>query len=156
MPFVPAEQPSDYKILCSHPEHKPPMHIVLPAGRHKYICPACGEEYIIDVPTMMSKHTPGPWEFDGTSYIWADMSSGKMIAQIRGWGWLQKKGEEAAIAEQEANAHLIAAAPELLEACASIVVSIASKTKYLEGCDCADCQSIRLVYAAIAKAEGTD
>lgn len=63
----------------------------------------------------MSNHTPGPWEFDGISYIWSDMTEGKMIAQVRGWGWLQKKGEEAGIAEQEANGRILAAAPEMYD-----------------------------------------
>jgi len=63
------------------------------------------------------KFTPGPWEFDGMAYIFkTPIGDGEMVAQIRGWGWLQKKGEEAGIAEQNANARLIAAAPDMYEA----------------------------------------
>ena len=51
MPFVPVDQPEKYvKPPCLSPEHSPPTHIVLSPGRHKYVCPACGKEYIIDIP----------------------------------------------------------------------------------------------------------
>jgi len=46
---------------------------------------------------------------------------GEMVAQIRGWGWLQKKGEKAGIAEQEANARLIASAPDMYEALKDLI-----------------------------------
>ena len=68
------------------------------------------------------KHTPGPWEFDGMMYIFGKSVGGcqmkessHMVAQIRGWGHLQYLGEETAISIQEANAHLIAAAPTMLK-----------------------------------------
>jgi hypothetical protein len=100
----------------------------------------------------MSKHTPGPWYIEGGYLICTDdLEIGAVSSVDRGDDGKWCHGEAT-----KANARLIAAAPELLQACASIMVSIASKTKYLEGCDCADCQSIRLVYAAIAKAEGSD
>jgi hypothetical protein len=98
----------------------------------------------------MSKHTPGPWEFDGQSYIWSDMAIGKMIAQIRGWGWLQKEGEEEAIAEQEANARLIAAAPEMYEALKKIIEEISTDSPLTV-------QTVvgllDVIHAALAKAE---
>jgi len=67
------------------------------------------------------KPTPGPWHLeetdnDGTAFIplMSDLPNGgvREIAHIRGDG-----GEELEItAEDEANARLLAAAPELLEA----------------------------------------
>ncbi len=68
--------------------------------------------------------TPGPWKHsDGMGYIFADRIGGctmKMqnmtVANTRGYGCLQYHGEEKAHAEMEANEHLIAAAPEMLEA----------------------------------------
>ena len=61
------------------------------------------------------KHISGPWEYfkeDQRVIIPGDHS--KLIADIRGWGWLQKLPEGHKI--QDANGRLIAAAPELLEA----------------------------------------
>ncbi len=72
-------------------------------------------------------HTPGPWRVQpiiGT-YIGTEgdpYGHGPMhIADVRGWGHLTGQGacrldEHAAIAIQTANARLIAAAPDLLEA----------------------------------------
>ena len=66
----------------------------------------------------MSKmsHTPGPWSYENegqTVYV-GDQIEGQWIAQVRGWGWLQKLKNGEAV--QDANGRLIAAAPELLEA----------------------------------------
>jgi hypothetical protein len=66
-----------------------------------------------------SSHTPGPWRADDFGLIvWGPDNF--HVADIRGWGRLT--GESAmrlpaaeAQAIQEANAHLIAAAPDLLE-----------------------------------------
>lgn len=63
---------------------------------------------------MEMKHTPGPWftKREGFSTVYVE-------ARIGG-GWLQEVAacgptKEGSV-QQEANAHLIAAAPELLEA----------------------------------------
>jgi hypothetical protein len=72
------------------------------------------------------QHTPGPWEVDPSEYsdmIWTAGSpygQDKMhIADVRGWGHLTGRGSCAfsdanASKIMEANARLIAAAPELL------------------------------------------
>lgn len=75
----------------------------------------------------MSGHTPGPWEYQELGQqIWAKSIGGCkmeesrfMVADIRGWGHLQylPNGEEI----QDANARLISAAPDLLEALNAIV-----------------------------------
>lgn len=61
------------------------------------------------------KHTPGPWAYnseDQIIHLPNDFS--KMIAQVRGWGWIQKLPNPEQI--QDANGRLMAASPELLEA----------------------------------------
>lgn len=42
------------ELGCHHPEHKPPMHIVLENGKYKHTCPACGKVTVLTVsnPTL--------------------------------------------------------------------------------------------------------
>jgi hypothetical protein len=72
-------------------------------------------------------HTPGPWFVSGpVGFVFTEgepYGHGQMhVAQVRGWGHLTGKGggcgfgEDKAIAIQDANAHLIAAAPTMLSA----------------------------------------
>ena len=82
----------------------------------------------------MSKHTPGPWEADGEGYIFGPGTS--MIAETRGWG-------DDSINEV-ANARLIAAAPDLLEAC-KLALNAFEKNHCIDWND---------LSRAIAKAEG--
>jgi hypothetical protein len=65
----------------------------------------------------MSEHTPGPWFSAGPfgpveeiGDFSVDSQRGDHIAQI-------PRGIEMSFAERQANAHLIAAAPDLLQAC---------------------------------------
>ncbi len=77
----------------------------------------------------MSKHTPGLWRvstrnFNGkeySAYITHDHPTRPWRSDVvGGWGiTAQSSGET--IEEAEANARLIAAAPELLEACKNVV-----------------------------------
>lgn len=66
---------------------------------------------------MSAKFTPGPWEVShgiiyGNSVGGCRMEEGThMVAMIRGWGHLQYRDDGEAV--QGANAHLIAAAPEM-------------------------------------------
>jgi hypothetical protein len=73
-------------------------------------------------------HTPGPWRVsEYECAVFADNPYGKdlmRIADVRGWGHLTGKAEggckfsdKKAGGIQDSNALLIAAAPELLEAC---------------------------------------
>lgn len=61
----------------------------------------------------MSKHTPGPWFVNGhehyTKYVEARIGGG-LLQEVAACGPTEKQEQ------QEANARLIAAAPELLEA----------------------------------------
>lgn len=61
-----------------------------------------------------SKHTPGPWLVDAIGNVWADRDTKicDMREQPKQAECYRKKSD----AEHEANARLIAAAPELLEA----------------------------------------
>ncbi len=69
---------------------------------------------------MTDKHTSGPWETNYTGNIWGDINNPKhlgdnpLIAQIFLGSFGLKK--EKLTEEDKANANLIAAAPELLEA----------------------------------------
>ncbi len=65
----------------------------------------------------MSQHTPGPWmpldpTMSGMSGMIIAGDCNHPIAEVRGWGWLQKKGK-AGEEEQDANLRLIAAAPDM-------------------------------------------
>lgn len=65
-------------------------------------------------------HMPGPWKVDEDGFVWGYLPGSHMkeprflIAQVRGWGYMQymQDGEQI----HAANARLIAAAPELYEA----------------------------------------
>ena len=83
----------------------------------------------------MSKHTPGPWIADGAQIFTSDTN----VAQANGY-----RIDRETVA---ANARLIAAAPELLEA----LQKIAGNTydEWTNGADAA-----RIARAAIAKATG--
>lgn len=34
----------DQEKPCLHPEHEPPMHIVLEPGTYQHTCPGCGQK----------------------------------------------------------------------------------------------------------------
>jgi hypothetical protein len=86
----------------------------------------------------MSKHTPGPWtiadEWDGTS-----IKAGQFYVThtIQSCGFHETEVDKAVT---QANARLIAAAPDLLEACKA---ALSDDQPYIEKCK-----------AAIAKATG--
>ena len=82
----------------------------------------------------MSKHTEGPWNVSNHNSDYIEDSDRKLVACV--WGSSQ---------ELEANARLIAAAPELLEALIDCrrTLEIANFT-----------QELAVVNAAIAKAKG--
>lgn len=85
---------------------------------------------------IQSKHTPGPWkqEYEGGS-ISQSSNIHKIIVYDEG-----KFDNE----EGQANARLIAAAPELLEACKTVLKG----TEYMTQDD------FNLIKSAIARAEG--
>lgn len=68
----------------------------------------------------MNKHTPGPWVVDGEDDIVPDVPcilivcEGKRVCDVS--STLKDDGEFVLTDQDRANAHLIAAAPDLLEA----------------------------------------
>lgn len=67
----------------------------------------------------MSQHTPGPWEIDQAirhGFTVYSEQSGFIV------GYMDEEGRYGAV-ESEANARLIAAAPDLLEALETIVAT---------------------------------
>ena len=96
----------------------------------------------------MSEHTPGPWhisrwagEHDDGGAVICD-ANGKRLASTESIWW---KADKFAWAEYQANARLIAAAPELLVALERIVYDLGPYVK------ASDLQPAR---DAIAKARG--
>lgn len=99
----------------------------------------------------MSKHNPGPWRVDGQAH---DMAGSAIIHDVNGFpvastrSWIKE--------QHEANARLVAAAPDLLEACKRQVANI---EQWLETGVPASADESQQIYnalkAAIAKAEGT-
>ncbi len=88
----------------------------------------------------MSKHTPGPWEFElenGEGGEWYSFNG-----PVLSWGW----NDYAAGEQAKADASLIAAAPDLLEACKSARFVLLHRR--------IDSDAIAALDAAIKKAEG--
>ncbi len=96
----------------------------------------------------MSLHTPGPWsplDPKWSSLIIAG-DADHPVAEVRGWGWLQKKGHTGA-AEQDANLHLLAASPDMLAA-----LKLCRQHMYDHASNTPD-RAFELLVAAIEKAE---
>lgn len=92
----------------------------------------------------MSKHTPGMWEAQGNVVFSDTVPNGPECGVLVAACGTNNEG----IPEQNANARLIAAAPELLRACHSALT-------LLRGSGFTDnTQAIAELKAAIAKAEG--
>jgi hypothetical protein len=120
-------------------------------------------------PITQSTHTPGPWEYEKSSiqtpYVCEIMAKfeghgDKQMVVARSYSWReygvearQKRQEEA-----EANARLIASAPELLDACKK-VVEIAESHIHSEydGTSMLNdlLKDLEPIKKVIAKAEGT-
>ena len=95
-------------------------------------------------------HTPGPWKvcnFDKSVSCTIDSVNGVVVAEPSGpegsWGSVKE--------EHEANAHLIAAAPELLEACKT---ALGSMQRYGIKQGSREEKEVFVIEQAIAKAEG--
>ncbi len=120
---------------------------------------------------LLGEHTPGPWErayvgFDGVELESKDEflrfcaecwdkteASGERQKHLHCTYGTDDKGEEVVVAivgngpKSEANAHLIAAAPDLLEACKGILRSVNCAWEH------SIAKSCKVALVAIAKAE---
>ena len=76
----------------------------------------------------MSKHTPGPWEIEEHYHFGYRWISGPQHSQLAQVVWCMEYEDRSP--ECEANAHLIAAAPELLEALEYYVEKVADLSRY--------------------------
>ena len=96
----------------------------------------------------MSKHTPGPWTLDGDGFVYGE---GNIVADPHSSLNIDHD-------ELDANARLIACAPELLEALKGIFKECQMiHTQWGEGCNAKEAKlAIKTAKAVIAKAEGLD
>jgi|SRR5690554_6052412 len=99
------------------------------------------------------KHTPGPWEASFTDCLGGPASYCR-IRPVSGEMFGRFTSQEIATmymmdeAEQQANARLIAAAPDLLDACRQFSRALESEDKYEIG------NAYKSAWLAIAKATG--
>ena len=113
----------------------------LPRRRVASVPPFIMDDLNVAVPA----HTPGPWDISNTAltegefWIYAD---GEYIASV-----------DARAEEAEANAYLIAAAPELVNACLAAYHQERCLCEELERPEPGDCLSC-VLSKAIAEAEG--
>lgn len=129
-------------------------------------CAKCGDETRLDgadvegrmetKQTEQTKHTPGPWRVTDLASQPIIYAGEMRIADVRGWGFLigtgrggQKLPAAEAVSILAANANLIAAAPDLLEALATMARQHEDECGFR--CECPE-QAAAI--AAIAKAEG--
>ncbi|MFA5187055.1 MAG: hypothetical protein WC551_11285 [Patescibacteria group bacterium] len=102
----------------------------------------------------MSGHTPGPWRRIQNHILSIDAN----VAMTLSEGMSASKVEHRISKEEaEANAHLIAAAPDMLEALLDLLqrhcnLCVAYHGENLESCRA--CPSVNLARAVIAKAKG--
>ena len=90
-----------------------------------------------------TQHTPGPWKAEGWENITVNAASGITITTAAG-------SANCPLSELKANAALIAAAPDLLEACKLIQAAFAHCTPFEHG-DAAE-KALDAVDAVINKA----
>ena len=97
---------------------------------------------------MKTKHTPGPWRFDGHGI---NNVKGKRIAKVCHYKpYIFPDGKPIRNICFDKDSQLIAAAPELLEACKGAIAALSQNKTFQADIDCAKSY---LKYA-INKAEG--
>lgn len=49
------DEPDNWERVhpCIHPEHDPPINLVLQPGKYEYTCPACGKKTVFVVQPIM-------------------------------------------------------------------------------------------------------
>ena len=88
-----------------------------------------------------SKHTPGPWRYEAETKTIRAEPTNYWLATMDSW--------DKAV-DSNANAHLIAAAPEMLEA----LKSIQANNKLMNALNGQDRETLEKIQSAIAKARG--
>lgn len=136
------------------------------AGSGRQQCPCSASSNHRKTMNMNTKYTPGPWQIDedvATDVVAMSESRDNEPIQIADCAMFAGPAESE---ECEANARLIAAAPDLLDACKEALKRVALLTPFtVEGCDpilekatdaaAAEADKTReQLRAAIAKAEG--
>jgi len=106
------------------------------------------------VSTQEGKHTPGPWVIAHKSNIrdgaiWA-ANECVYVAQVYN---VERQTDASRADERQANARLIAAAPELLEALEACLSALDLEYGECDGCTTDPCTRCR-AKAAISKARG--
>lgn len=96
-----------------------------------------------------TKHTPGPWKILDTTRC-----NGYEIFRIGGNNAGGSWAESITSGDRDANARLIAAAPELLEALLAAIPELPTHD-HPDGLADYECPALRKARAAIAKATGT-
>jgi len=91
----------------------------------------------------VSKHTPGPWRINGNNMFRWIVADSEVFTHSDDVNRSAYGGNMVCESVHEANAHLIAAAPDLLEACKVALGIIGFGAEHDQ------------ISAAIAKAEGT-
>lgn len=104
-----------------------------------------------------SKHTPGPWLQEG-NWVYAEgdpirLSGGKEI-RPNAFTLSVSPGPDRTREEAEANARLIAAAPELLEALECMIIGACAVAVLHNGERAVLQDAVNIARAAIAKAKG--
>ena len=102
----------------------------------------------------MSKHTPGPWEVNKRATMNVQTKDGVSIASA-GVRSDNTVDQELLHAEQEANARLIASAPELLWSLGVLLAMVSNDPEYAsETAPFIHRNALEKARQAIAKAEG--
>lgn len=112
----------------------------------------------MNTQTKQAKHTPGPWRY----CMFADhlpdyviKTGNRRLAKVNMFAANPENSYNRDVAEGEANARLIAAAPELLSACERMMVGLLKQStptcEWYEGIEYDGAEEAR---SAIAKARG--
>lgn len=113
----------------------------------------CGLTQFNTINNMTTKHTPAPWALQ--EHSWSDTSivneeREKVVAILSIYAEATEKNQQELESEMDANAHLIAAAPDMYEA-------LKEAHKYLINAGLVESECVReLIQLAINKAEGSD
>lgn len=99
------------------------------------------------------KHTPGPWEWDGTVWDYDKEQDAPWLVQSKNHAQLVILDGEIR-ARSEADARLIAAAPELFEALDETLKTLLAWIGHYSDREPSDLPAVVNAIAAIAKATG--